>query len=241
MRAKLLFVLWLLLSGCQNTADAPQNAMLYDEKVRQKLETYLTELRKYRDLNFQEEILMGLSKQDTTLVKNLEQRLATIKESRQMDSLWLSFSKEPNFQHQKAPKNANRYRLILFTELSRLIEIYRIEKTETSPELVYKKIRLVCESPIISGKPLEKSCFQLMASFRKTIPIEKMISVEKMVYETEFWELPALNYSRSCMDGPSWKLEIVEDDRYRQMNSYCPGMYNPVYLIGKEIQGLAGK
>jgi len=235
----IMLIIGYCLSGCQQNRvqENPSNDIC-DVTTQQLLREYLNQPEYYQDQDFIEEFLNALALNDSIATDQLEKKNRDIKYAIEMDSLWRLFTEEADFEQNKDLKTAEQYRLTVFTDILGLIEIYRIEKKAPIAELFYKKIRLVCQSPTVSGKALEKSCFEVVDTFNRPLNKKEEAGIAKMINETSFWYLTTLHYYRGCFDGSSWKLEILKDGRFRQMRSYCPAEYDPVYLIGSKMIAL---
>lgn len=230
-----LFIVMIVGSsflGCRHQTPQQQPAGICAKETRQLLHEYLSQPEYYQDQDFIEEFLNALALNDLTATDQLEKKNREIKYAIEMDSLWRLFTEEDDFEQNGDSTKAERYRLIIFTDLLNLIEIYRIEKEKASSKLFHKKIRLVCQPPILSGKALEKSCFKIIHSVKQVISQSEEAEIKAIIQETGFWQLPSLRYHRGCFDGSSWELEILKDGKYKKMSSYCPAKYDPVYLIG---------
>ncbi len=232
---RLPLLCWIFLSACQTEIEQQSSSGLCDEKLRQGLATYLSQPPHQRDQEFTEEILTALSQNDSTIIERLEKEIQAIKEGHQMDSLWRLFTEEPDFKPDRTNNEIKRYRLTTFKHLEELLEIYRVEQTGATATLVYKKIRLVCDPPIISGKELEKSCFQVLGSSEQLINTQEIAELENQLSKTRFWEMSGLRYHSACFDGESWDFEALQNGRYRRIDRNCPNYYDVVYLIGKQM------
>lgn len=238
-RLLIIIVFGYSFLGCRHQPAQDQSIMrICDEKNRLLLREYLRQPKYYQDQDFIEEFLDAISRNDSNATNRLEKKILEVKQAIEMDSLWRFFTEESDFEQNEYPTEVEQYRLTIFTDPLDLIEIYRIEKEKTSSKLFYKKIRLVCEPPIISGKALEKSCFKIIHSVKHLVSESEAAAIKAIIHETAFWDLPRLYYDKSYFDGPFWKLEILKDGHYRQMRSYCPGKYDPVYLIGSQMIAL---
>lgn len=224
--------------GCHHQTTQQQPAGVCNKETRQLLSEYLRQPEYYQDQDFIEEFLNALALNDSTATNQLEKKNREIKYAIEMDSLWRLFTEEDDFEQNKDSKTAELYRLTVFTEVLGLIEIYRIEKKQLAAEVIYKKFNLVCLSPYVSGKPLEKSCFEIVHSVKHLMNELEEAKIKAIIHDTGFWNLPSLRFHRACFDGSSWRLEILKDGRYRKVSSFCPRKYDPVYLIGSQMIAL---
>jgi len=235
----IMLIIGYCLLGCRkNRVQENPSIGICDVTTRQLLREYLSQPEYYQDQDFIEEFLDALILNDSTAKYQLEKKNREIKYDIEMDSLWRLFTEEDDFSKNEDSAKTEQYRLTIFTDIFNLIEIYRIEKKTPIAKLFYKKIRLVCQSPVVSGKAVEKSCFEVVSTFNRPVNKKEEAGIAEMINETAFWDLTTLDLHRGCFDGSSWKLEILKDGQYKQMSSYCPAKYDPVYLIGNQIMAL---
>ncbi|MFM9950753.1 MAG: hypothetical protein ACKV1O_22640 [Saprospiraceae bacterium] len=235
----IMLIIGYCLSGCQqNRVQENPSPGICDVTTQQLLREYLKQPEYYQDQDFIKEFLNALALNASTATNQLEKKNREIKYAIEMDSLWRLFTEEDDFEQNEDSTKAEQYRLTIFTDILGLIEIYRIEKKAPIAELSYKKIRLVCQSPTVSGKALEKSCFEVVGTFNRPVDKKEEAGIAEMINKTAFWYLTTLDYHRGCFDGSSWKLEILKDGQYKTMRSYCLAEYDPVYLIGSQMIAL---
>lgn len=234
----LLFSVLYLIS-CSSQEPSKGNPSI-NKNLQNKLQLYLNFLSQYQEERNIISILDDIAQGDTNIIKHLEREIQLIKDNIEMDSIFRVFTEEPAFNKKTLAEVQESYRLTIFNHLANTIEIVRINQFNKNYNIIYKKYRINnCQPPIISGKPLEKTCFELIKKQEKVLKEREWKESQKFVRETDFWFIPLTHFSKNCFDGSNWTLEGWRHREYKVIDSRCPGDYNPIKILGESLLNLS--
>ena len=207
-----------------------------DRKMAKNISEYLSLPEYYQNEKLKTEILKELIDGNQNLKDEIQRYIRLAKDQMMFDSILLHSINEPVFG--KGNKELEKYRLIVFSELQNRIKIYEIEQDKQHATIRKKELQMLCEPPIISGKPLTKECFKIVDSAENVIDEKKWTGFTYLIRESGYWDLPANHFLRDCFDGENWTIEGVKNDRYKKVSSYCPGDYDIIKMLGEKIVGI---
>ena len=234
----LLSIVLIAVMGCINDEKIDQSDGEREfARVHELLSSYVTLPDHYQEKAFLQEAIRQLVTGDTSLEQHLESELRRINDMIEFDSLFLLSLNEPIFDCSQQDIHGDEYyRLIYFHELQGLVKVAGVKNVDSSWGAYYKEYQIQCESPGVTGIPIDSTCFKEIIRRSKALSSDEWRRFRDIIQNTGYWNINTNELGRSgCFDGANWRIDGYRNGYCKRISSHCPSEVDYTRIIGETL------